>query len=201
MKVLILTKSDKNGGLCVAGLDVENGSFVRLVSNDVDSHYAIPHWCMSNVNVLDVIEVMVICKVPSFCQQENIKVQLQQWQKIGGISINNLQDLTNNSEPFIFGDECFYLEEANAQKMPYSLMMVQVPDLYLSCNKYGKTKASFHYNRMFYSNMSITDSDYYDVEGEIGDAILVISIPDEGHLSEYYEEKRCYKFISKIYEI
>lgn len=40
-RVIILTKSDKNGGYCVAGIDVNTGNFIRLVSEDENSNYAL----------------------------------------------------------------------------------------------------------------------------------------------------------------
>lgn len=199
MKVIILTKSDKNGGYCVAGIDFEHKSFVRLVSNDACSHYAIPKWCMNTVNVLDVIDVSVNRRVPSFCQQENIEVQLQQWQSIGSISANEIQGFINNGTQYIFEDDCFYLEETNAQNLLYSLMIVRVSNLSIIRNQYDKTKAKFNYDGIWYSNMSITDPEFYDFEGQIDNAILVISIPDIGHTSEYYTGSRCYKFVSKIF--
>lgn len=201
MRVIVLTKSDKNGGFCVAGIDVETGNFVRLVSNNSFSHYAIPQHYMQNIDVLDVIDVSVNRCVPSFCQQENVEVRLEQWQKICSISTDDLKQLVNNDLPFIFVDDCFYLEETDAQKLSYSLMMVQVSNLSITRNQYNKTKARFYYNGTWYSNMSITDPQFYNFEGFIGNAILVISIPDVGHTSEYYSESRCYKFVSKIFAI
>lgn len=201
MEVLVLTKSDKNGGLCVAGIDMTNCSLVRLVSSIKFTHYAIPKWCMEKVNVLDIIDVSVVHDIPSFCQQENVEVQLQQWESIGKISEVELANMVNNDELFLFCDDCFYLDEAIAQNLNYSLMLVQVETLSISINEYNKTKATFYYNGKKYSNMSITDPEYYNKEGLIGNAILVISIPDIGYKSPYYDGKRCYKFIAKIYKM
>ncbi len=199
MKVIILTKSDKNGELCVAGINVDNDCFVRLVSKDIKTHYAIPQWCMSAVNVLDVIDVSVVRTVPSFCQRENIEVRLERWKPICRVSLNSILRKVNNTEPFIFDDNCFFLDEETAQKMPNSIMMVKVGNLNVSVNQYEKTKASFVYNNVLYENMSITDQEFYNIEGQYNNAILVISIPDIGHSSKYYPEKRCYKFVSKIF--
>ena len=40
-EVAILTKSSKHGGFCVAGVDLDTGEWVRLVSDDVQSHGAL----------------------------------------------------------------------------------------------------------------------------------------------------------------
>ena len=37
-EVVILTKSYKNKGYCVAGIDAETGEWIRLVSDDEESH-------------------------------------------------------------------------------------------------------------------------------------------------------------------
>ena len=201
MRVAVLTKSDKNEELCVAGIDIETGNFVRLVSSDPQSHYAIPHECMKNVNVLDVIEVSVLRHMPSYCQQENFEVKLQKWESIVNISVDRLLPFVNNGSPYIFSDNCFYLDEEIAQKLTYSIMMIQVRSLSISRNQYDKTKACFCYNGVWYSNMSITDPDYYNQNITMEKALLVISIPDIGYASPHYVGKRCYKFISKIFEI
>lgn len=39
--VAILTMSSKNGGYCVAGVDVNNGNWIRLVSDVVYTHGAL----------------------------------------------------------------------------------------------------------------------------------------------------------------
>ena len=39
--MIILTKSSKFSAKCVAGINVENGEWVRLVSDDVEKHGAI----------------------------------------------------------------------------------------------------------------------------------------------------------------
>lgn len=42
--MIILTKSSKFSAKCVAGINVENGEWVRLVSDDVEKHGAIPDY-------------------------------------------------------------------------------------------------------------------------------------------------------------
>ena len=41
VEMVVLTKSAKNGGHCVAGIDVDTGNWVRLVSNDLNTHGAL----------------------------------------------------------------------------------------------------------------------------------------------------------------
>lgn len=200
MKVIVLTKSSKNQGFCVVGIDSGSNSFVRLVSNDDPRSNAIPQWCMEDVNVLDVIDVTAIRRVPLFCQQENVEVQLAHWKRIGSVSMNDLERKVNNTNPFIFENNCPYLDEECAQRLSYSLMMVRVSNLSLTRSEYGKTKANFCYNGIQYSSMSVTDPEFFEFgdQNSIDNAILVVSIPNIGHTSDRYSN-RCYKFVSKIF--
>lgn len=62
--MIILTKSSKFSAKCVAGINVENGEWVRLVSDDVEKHGAIPDYKLQTdtreVCILDVVEVHCI---------------------------------------------------------------------------------------------------------------------------------------------
>ena len=41
-KIIILTKSKKHSGYCVAGIDYETGEWIRLVSSDLETEGAVP---------------------------------------------------------------------------------------------------------------------------------------------------------------
>lgn len=41
--IIILTKSIKHGGFCVAGIDTDNGEWIRLISSDANSEHAVPY--------------------------------------------------------------------------------------------------------------------------------------------------------------
>ena len=86
--VVILTKSSKNGGYCVAGIDVNNSKWVRLVSSDIESHGALFNQDMQYrnntfCNLLDVVRVPVLRKDPSEHQPENILIDEEEyWEKL-----------------------------------------------------------------------------------------------------------------------
>lgn len=40
-KIIILTKSKKHSGYCVAGIDYETGEWIRLVSSDLETEGAL----------------------------------------------------------------------------------------------------------------------------------------------------------------
>ena len=47
----VLSKSAKNGNKCVAGI-CDNGTFVRIVSDDESNDGAIPNWYIKNSTIL-----------------------------------------------------------------------------------------------------------------------------------------------------
>lgn len=61
------------------------------------------------------------------------------------------------------------------------------------------SKLDFHYNNAHYTNMSITDPDYFNVEDRtrLGELIIVVSIPDDDYSKNY----GYYKFVAKIYRL
>ena len=77
--MVVLTKSAKNGGHCVAGIDVDTGNWVRLVSNDLNTHGALSDQDMqyqdrSYCTPLDIVSVPIIKACPSQYQPENILI-------------------------------------------------------------------------------------------------------------------------------
>lgn len=82
----------------------------------------------------------------------------------------------------------------------YSLTLIMVSSLTISqtTNNNGKpkTKASFIYNGKWYSNMSVTDPDYYLVPNgtRFTNAHLAVSLPDAPIGEDFY-----YKFVAQIF--
>lgn len=74
VKLQIITISDKNKGLCVAGFMFHNGEtkLIRLISDDRTSHNAIHKDLFSSINLGDIIEISVIEQANLFnIQKEN----------------------------------------------------------------------------------------------------------------------------------
>lgn len=203
--VIILTCSSKIGGRCVAGID-NDGNWVRLVSNDQHSNGAIPRNMLYYENggycqPLDVVRVPIIGALPSVHQPENILVdRTKKWRKLGVSSLDRILQLhPAEHHTLIYGSTSPFATESDLSLIHYSLILIEVSSLrtYIVETTNGpRTRASFLYNGHSYSNISVTDPDYFDSHrcGYIGNSILVISIPDEPIPPEQY-----YKFIAKIY--
>jgi len=62
--LIIMTKSDKHGGFCVVGIDITDGSFVRLMSDDKETFGALTPENMlyednSEAKILDLARVEI----------------------------------------------------------------------------------------------------------------------------------------------
>ena len=73
MQMCVLTMSSKGDGICLSGYDLNNGRWIRIVSNDEGD--AISRELMSKVHILDVIEFDVVRYVPIRWSRENVIVK------------------------------------------------------------------------------------------------------------------------------
>jgi hypothetical protein len=79
IKIIIMTESSKNSGKSVAGIDVSDGKWVRLVSSDKEAHGAISDDDLvceddSRCGLLDVVKVSNIKECGNDIQPENVLI-------------------------------------------------------------------------------------------------------------------------------
>lgn len=202
--LIVLTASSKHKNLCVAGIDVTTGDFIRLVSDDGGINYAIP--CGSTryldgtyCSPLDVIKVSIIEHRPLEFQPENILVDLnKRWEKVGQASLQDVISIHPfDNHKFIFGNASYAVNETIAKSLGHSLTLVQVEnfELFTAQNVQGqmRSKCRFKYQNNQYDDMSVTDPMLYGYPKgfKSDEAILVISIPNDGPW--------LYKFVSKAF--
>lgn len=205
IRMVVLTRSSKYGKNCVAGIDLVNGSWVRLVTNDESSHGAVSDEDLvcedgNSVQVLDVIDAPVLGACNDEIQPENVLLDLDTYIEIVGKmaieDVLNIHPLESRSN--ILGNIYPYITDARVETVGYSLTIVEVNDLEIvqEENPSGKpkTKVKFFYNGNEYENMSVTDENFYSAENgtKYDRAILVVSIGTP------YNNK-YYKFVSAIY--
>lgn len=206
-EVAILTKSSKLGRYCVAGVDLITGEWVRLVSNDAQTHGAlsrsdITYEDRSICNPLDVVLVDVIGAAPLAHQPENYLIDSHEyWRKTGECTLSKVLGVhPAEVRPYLYGNLSPFVDGEEIDNMGYSLTLVRVSSLAISqtINTYNKpkTKASFFYNGKWYNNMSVTDPDFYSVPNgtRFDSAYLVISLPDTPFPEDCY-----YKFVAQIF--
>jgi hypothetical protein len=210
LKVVILTKSSKYKNYCVAGINVDTGSWVRLVTNDKESHGALSYQNLlysngSLVDILDVVEVSIIKPKPSLIQPENVLIDTSTpLIKRGIIPLSDVLEIhPPEIHKTLLGNDSYYLSPAEINNINHSLTLIDASNCIFSrqTNSYGKTKIKmdFYYNRKYYSNISVTDPLYYQVQDQfrLRRALLVLSLPDD----DWSRENGYYKFIAKIFTV
>ncbi len=213
-EVIILTKSDKHGGYCVAGIDKENGKFVRLVSEDCASHFALHDNDLiyedeqSYVEVMDIVFVKLKSKQKCIEQPENYIIDDGYYMKKIGVS--NRREITQYlmRRDYIFYNNSNAIEREKLEKeiQKYSLIMFKVDELKLWKDRYkDRITANFSHNGSEYKFIKITDSSltekYYQrvIESsprplKLYNPILIMSLTPE------YKDGKHYKLVANIIE-
>lgn len=210
MTFTVLSKSIKHGNKCVAGMK-NDGTLIRIVSNDESIDGAIPNWFLKNsrynidVQILDDIEVDVIAPMPNETQAENYLVDINILPRVVGH--RTLQDvickLHIDSDFYIFTNNSRFLNRNEALNAGYSLKLILANNIQIKqLDSYGKPKekADFTYNNIRYNRISVTDSDYFGYERSFTSAILFLSLAHQP-FETTDGEQRYYKFIAKIYPL
>ncbi len=202
--VLILTKSAKHGEYCVAGIDLQTRQWIRLVSSEQSTMYALTRNMIVYDNhrecdILDIVRVKIVEKMPLEIQRENVLIdEGEYFEFLGRANIDALEDYLDN-DFFIYGDNASYISRTKALSFGYSLRMYKVKNPILSEHENNKgnmrRKLSFEYNGMQYNNWSMTDYQYYKVPvGKLADeAVIIVSIPEDDYYGNYY------KFVAQIF--
>lgn len=205
IRMVVLTKSSKYGNNCVAGIELNSGEWIRLVTEDEESHGAVSDYDLtcedgSVVDVFDVIVAPIIERCGNSIQPENVLLDISKYITIvDRLTMDEVLEIHPlEIKRYILGNEYAYITEARVGSVGYSLTMVKVFDLVISqeTNPSGKpkTKARFDYGGIEYENMSVTDYRFYGVPNRTRyeEAIIIVSIGTP------YNDK-YYKFISAIF--
>ena len=197
--IVILTKSAKNHGYCVAGIDINSGEWVRIVGYNNGPLY--PNDMISSNNrscePLDVVRVTFLGHTPYGCQTENEEMDpYTKWKYIKSMSLSEvLQIHPEDNMSFIFGNIFYGLTEEDKDSLDYSLTMISVTNLSFYTSNNRKTKARFLYNGRIYRDICVTDEDFFNCEESFPHAYLVLSIPNDKPTNYKY----FYKFLAKAF--
>lgn len=203
-EVVILTVSSKNRNYCVAGIDTSNGEWIRLVSDDEESHGAlskddIRYEDRTYCQPLDVVKIPIIEETPLEYQPENVLIDTEKWwKKTGECTIDDLLELhPAESHTYLLGNQYAYITEARIGTVGHSLILVKVKNLTISHPAERKTKATFTYKGDQYNDVAVTDPDFYNMPTTYyKKALLVMSLPDTP-----FPENKYFKFIAKIFPL
>lgn len=215
----ILAASKKYNNYCIAGIDLETGDWIRLISDDNSIEHAVRQQDMkysdgSYASVLDTIKVEIIKHKPNFYQPENYVFDKgYYWIKSGKMSVTEVIRKFGISEnKYIFHNDDPYLtpkfltELADGRK--YSLIIVKPKNTYIRITQWEdkpkKARAIFDYNNDTY-DLPITDILFSDsiTTRSIGtynysdrDFVFVISLGAPSPHDDLH-----YKLIAQVLEI
>lgn len=202
---ILITRSYKHGGYCVAGFDAETKKWIRLVSSVDPSQNEIPKGIFDGFGDLDILEIETLGGIPFGCQIENFLLDLNVPPvRRGRLAFFELFAAPYLSSAFnILGNPLSALTEEEMQRQRGSLGLFQVDSLRF--DYYNGDDDKLHYRSEFlyrgtaYSGISVTDPVYRRDEfaGQtIEHALLVVSLP-----AVPYPNGKYYKFIAKIFPL
>lgn len=168
-KIILMAKSFKRNNYCIAGIDFDNGTWIRLVSDDVNSEGAVLRGDTlyadgTEAEVLDIVEVELTEHVPTTAQSENWKYDRNvKWKKCGKstlqevINFRGLDNCGNN----IFGNTEKKIAPADVNGQ--SLALIEVKSPYIVVKTFVKKNVSFcfTYNGYHYNFFSVSDIQVY----------------------------------------
>lgn len=216
-EMIILTKSEKYNNYCVAGIDVETGEWIRLVSDDEEIKYALTSKDIEyddgeEVQILDKVKVKIKDNQECWYHPENYIIDNEHSiEYIEKSNEDDIEDYVTCKEHIFFDAENSITEEdLKDQDDIYSLTMIE-PDVFKvrthdkNPNK-KRLKASILYNEDWYNNIIITDLEfiekYYDEvkNSEDGsknfkDTKVVLSLAEKNPTDDKY-----YKLVASVIE-
>lgn len=207
-RFLLLTNSYKDGGYCVAGINLDDKCFVRLIADENPEKAAIPKGfidCVPSYKTFDVLEILPIKLVPYSCQTENVLIDINiRPQKVGSEQKEIIYEFVN-TEPTILGNVDKYVHPSMINSLKKSLGLYIVQDLKIHCffdDENGRyvNKCSFKYGNCFYDDISLTDPEYRKIELNnmcIARAAIVVSLPPE----PFAYNNLYYKFVARIIKL
>jgi len=217
--MILLTKSRKNKGYCTAGIDLESGEWIRIVSDEIEcisNEMLDRHLRYSNgseAQILDKIEIECKGYELNYHQPENYVFDSSiNIHKIGNGSLDKVLKIHPfENKNFIFYDTGYsiHCDRINSIKPGdrYSLILIKVTDPQVDVKTWGNESRTvtlnFIYNFRTYRYFRITDGFENKYKREKpdgiytlpGDYALVISLGD------LYKDNKHYKLVSKMFPL
>ena len=193
MELLVLAKSDKNNGYCVAGIN-GFGKFIRLVKNS-EGHALAKERC--NFNKMDFLTIDAV-PAPLVHQKENYVLREIINQTKSNMQIEDLQKYTQNPE-FVFSNTNPWLTGKEINSQNTSFLFVEATDLFIYENDEGKHKCDFTYNNNNYKGFSITDPKFKLKNKKISKCLVAVSLPEVPY--KKYGNDLYYKFVCAVYPL
>lgn len=201
VSVVILANSVKHSEHCVAGKDLSTKKWIRFVADENGKELSNSQSKASNpygiypVKPLQKVEIGLDKHAPLINQPENYVIDGSQWHQKYKVDESDLYNFLDHPDD-LWGDgnkvRCTHIE-TGLKKIDQSLYLVDVDNLQLFKNSYGRRRASFEYCGISY-DFPVTDRNFDQLseEGSKLQGILCLSLgePFNGY---------CYKIVAGIY--
>jgi len=205
--IIIMAKSFKHGGYCIAGIDTESNHWIRLMSDDTEKEGAVPEEDAKYVNVLDVVCADISDEVATEAQKENFRYNKEtKWEKVGSITIGDvIKKYGFDDCDYLFGNTNSSLAENELDGSSLLFLEIQKPTIVVSESlktKKKKLSLEFKYNEQEYKGFSLSDIPFYKKfkEFEFGEYKLAESCYATLSLTgRYKEDGRYYKMAAQIF--
>lgn len=206
--IIILTKSDKHSGYCVAGIDKKTGEWVRVISSDWMTENAVPKTALicddgKEVDIYDIVEIEFIKATPTDVQPENYLYNEKiQWKKKGKSNLKEVLSIHDyDNVEYVFGNTMKRLEGNEVYLAKGSLLLLKVHNPIYNVKFFPERavfQMNFSYKEKDYSFFKITQKDLkekYSAKAEgwyqTGTNTFVFSLTDK------YKDGRYYKVVAQ----
>lgn len=208
-RIIVLTKSKKHSGYCVAGIDYETGEWIRLISSNTETEGAVPgaDLVFPNGHFLEVYDI-ILCELVRSCgtevQPENwLYDETVKWKVTGKSNLAEVLEIHGYDSPnYIFENEDVKLSADWEFEGNPSLYLIKIRNASVWVKTFEEKKISlnFTYNNVHYRYMSISQTDlidYYRIKADdsypLGTVCAVFSLTDR-----YYRNGKYYKVVAQI---
>ncbi len=164
--IIILAKSYKHSpNYCIAGIDINTGEWIRPISNNSLTEGAVPPQDIKysdggEANVLDVVKIKFIKRVPTAEQPENYLYDPKSyWQKLRTGSLEEIiQARGFDNCTTVFSNTYNRISESELPGKSLLLLKIQRPSILVD-RFYERKKISlnFNYNNMKYKWFQVSD--------------------------------------------
>lgn len=207
-EIIILTKSDKRAGYCIAGIDKKTGEWIRVISSNDSTEHAVPGADLvcddgREVDIYDIVEIEFIKAAPTNVQPENyLYNEKVQWKKKGKSNLDEILRIHGyDNFDYVFGNIQNRLEGNEVYLAESSLLLLKVDNPRYNVKRFPERtlfQMNFSYKKREYSFFKITQKDLkekYSAKSEgwysAGTDTFVFSLTDK------YKDGRYYKVVAQ----
>lgn len=175
-EILLLAKSRKWGNYCMAGYDMQNGAWVRVISRNKAVHYSVPHrdivlkGLFREAEVLDIVRINLQKVEPTPenpHQQENWIYDTNSiWEPVRTVSFSDIPSSIISKHNYLFFNPRHFLNKNEMSSLRTGLHSLELirPDFFEFCIKEFEGQVKYYsnlkWNGITYKRIALTDPVY-----------------------------------------